>query len=252
MRRFGPAHDEIARDTRMNRASDAPLAVITGANRGLGLGTAKALAELGYRLFLVCRGQAAAVGLAKEVDAEVFIADVTDGEAIAAMAAHLGSSYGRVDVLVNNAAIAPDFARSFAEDELEDEVKAVRDTLETNVVGAYRVTRALMPLLAKSAAPRIVNVSSNMGRLEVMRGGSPGYRSSKAALNALTKVWAAELAGTPAKVNSVTPGWVRTDMGGPNADRSVGEGAAGIVWAATLPDDGPTGGFFMDGERIGW
>ncbi len=238
----------------MSRSLDTPLAVVTGANRGLGLGVAKALAARPFRLFLVCRGREAAARLGRDVDAEVFVADVTDAAAVAAMAAHLGATRGRVDVLVNNAAIAPDLHGPAPGSDVESEVDAVRRTLETNVVGTYRVTRALWPLLSRSPAARVVNVSSGIGRLGVMGAGSPGYRASKTALNALTRVWAAQAQaeGVPIKVNSVTPGWVRTDMGGPDAERSLDEGVAGIVWAATLPDDGPSGGFFMDGEEIGW
>ncbi len=231
-----------------------PLAVVTGANRGLGLGVAKALSERDHRLFLVCRGQAAAVGLAVSAEAEVFVADVNDAEAVDSMARHLESSYGMVDVLINNAGIAPELADpSLESGSLEDHISAVRQTMETNVLGAYRVAKALLPLLRRSPAPRIVNVSSNMGQLSSMGAGAPGYRMSKTALNALTGILAVELSDAAnAKVNSVTPGWVRTDMGGDHADRSVEEGVAGIVWAATLPCDGPTGGFFMDGKRRSW
>jgi NAD(P)-dependent dehydrogenase (short-subunit alcohol dehydrogenase family) len=114
------------------------------------------------------------------------------------------------------------------------------------------MTQALLPLLKKSPAARIVNISSGMGGIKEMDGGWPGYRLSKAALNALTKVTAAETQDSNIKVNSVCPGWVRTDMGGPNATRSVEEAIPGILWAAELDDDGPTGGFFRDGQAIEW
>ena len=238
----------------MTPPSDFPLAVITGANRGLGLGVARALAARGHRLFLVCRGQAAAAELARELSAEVFIADVDEPAAVAAMAGRLAEAYGRVDVLVNNAGIDPDREKRWSDipGGPEAEIDLIRRTWETNFLGAYRVTRSLMPLLRKSSAPRVVNVSSNKGRMHAMAADSVGYRTSKAALNALTGIWADELKDVPAKVHSVTPGWVRTDMGGPDAPRSVEEGVEGIVWACTLPADGPTGGFFFDGKPVDW
>jgi len=238
----------------MSAPTQAPLAVVTGANRGLGLGVARALSERSYRLFLTCRGQAASVDLARSLEAEVFVADVNNPKDVAAMAQRLEDAYGQVDVLVNNAAVAPDLNKRWSDVEggVEGEIGLIRDTLETNVLGAYRVTRALMPLIRRSAAPRIVNVSSRKGCMGLMAADSTGYRASKAALNALTLILADELAGTPAKVNAVTPGWVRTDMGGSGADRSVEEAVGGIVWAATLPAGGPTGGFFADSEPIDW
>jgi NAD(P)-dependent dehydrogenase (short-subunit alcohol dehydrogenase family) len=134
--------------------------------------------------------------------------------------------------------VAPDFDK-------------IQRTLETNFFGAYRLTIALLPLLRASEHPRIVNVSSGMGGVAVMGGWSPGYRVSKASLNAVTRILATELAGDGFKVNSACPGFVKTDMGGPmGAQKPVEDGASGIVWLATLPDDGPTGGFFRDGAPV--
>ena len=245
---------DIRKSLGMSAVSDRPLAVVTGANRGIGLGVVQALELRDIRLFLVCRSQKVTVRLAQEFQAEVFIADVTSAEDVEAMAARLEDVYGRVDILVNNAAIAPDLGTQSrnVSGGMEGEIDLVRRTMETNFIGAYRVGRVLMPLLRRSSSPRIVNVSSNLGRLQTMGAGSVGYRASKAALNALTRIWAAELSDTPAKVNSVSPGWVRTDMGGKQADRSVEEGAASVVWACMLPDDGPTGGFYFDGEHMEW
>ena len=126
----------------------------------------------------------------------------------------------------------------------------VRRTFETNTLGPLMVSQALIPLMQGSG--RVVNVSSGMGQLAEMNGGYPGYRLSKAALNALTRILADELKGTGVKVNSVCPGWVRTDMGGADAPRTPKQGAETIVWLATLPDDGPTGGFFRDKQPIPW
>ena len=128
----------------------------------------------------------------------------------------------------------------------------LRRALETNTLGPYQLMQKFAPMMKKAGYGRIVNLSSGMGQLEEMNGGYPGYRISKTALNALTRIFAEELLNTGVLVNSVCPGWVKTEMGGPNADRDVEEGADTIVWLATLPDDGPTGGFFRDREPIDW
>jgi len=126
----------------------------------------------------------------------------------------------------------------------------IRTSLETNTFGALRVSQTLVPLM--KGRGRVVNISSGMGQLSEMNGGWPGYRLSKTALNAITRILADELKDTQVKVNSICPGWVKTDMGGANAERSVEQGAETIVWAATLPDDGPSGGFFRDKQAIAW
>jgi NAD(P)-dependent dehydrogenase (short-subunit alcohol dehydrogenase family) len=169
--------------------------------------------------------------------------DVADADSVRAAAAGLD----RLDVLVNNAAILYDTWQRGVDADLEQ----VREAFDTNLLGAWRVTQAVLPLLRRSRAGRIVNVSSGAGALTDMGGGTPAYRTSKAALNALTRVLAAELRADTILVNAVCPGWVATDMGG-SGGRPVADGAAGIVWAATLPDDGPTGGFFRDGHAIDW
>jgi NAD(P)-dependent dehydrogenase (short-subunit alcohol dehydrogenase family) len=167
--------------------------------------------------------------------------DVTDQLTIAA----LRRSLDELDVLVNNAAIHYDTWQRV----LTADLDVVREALETNTLGAWRTAMAFAPLLAASPAGRLVNVSSGGGALTGMRDGAPAYSVSKAALNALTLMLADALPGV--LVNAVCPGWVATDMGGPGG-RPVAEGAAGIVWAATLPDGGPTGGFFRDGRPIAW
>jgi NAD(P)-dependent dehydrogenase (short-subunit alcohol dehydrogenase family) len=171
------------------------------------------------------------------------VLDVADSESVRAAAAGLH----RLDVLVNNAAILYDTWQRATDADLDQ----VREAFETNLLGAWRVTQAVLPLLRASPAGRIVNVSSGAGALTDMGGGTPAYRTSKAALNALTRVLAAELRRDGILVNAVCPGWVATDMGGAGG-RPVADGAAGIVWAATLPDDGPTSGFFRDGRPVDW
>jgi NAD(P)-dependent dehydrogenase (short-subunit alcohol dehydrogenase family) len=159
----------------------------------------------------------------------------------------VAKDYGRIDVLVNNAGIHYD------DDEtaITADWRIIREAFETNFFGAWRMAQAIAPTMRAARRGRIVNVSSQSGSLTTMRGGTPAYSTSKAALNALTRVLAGDLAGTGILVNAVCPGGVVTDMGG-TGGRPVSEGAAGIVWAATLPDDGPTGGFFRDGKPLAW
>jgi len=169
--------------------------------------------------------------------------DVSDPESVRAAAAGLD----RLDALVNNAAILYDTWQRGVDADLDQ----VREALDTNLLGAWRVTQATLALLRRSPAGRIVNVSSGAGSLNDMGGGTPAYRTSKAALNALTRILASELRGDRILVNAICPGWVATDMGGAGG-RPVRDGAAGIVWAVELPDDGPTGGFFRDGRPVAW
>jgi NAD(P)-dependent dehydrogenase (short-subunit alcohol dehydrogenase family) len=172
--------------------------------------------------------------------------DVADPQSVERLAERVRSEPGRLDALVNNAGVMGEEATNAAAAPLED----AHRTMETNLFGAWRLTQALLPLLRESPSPRIVNVSSGAGQLSDMNGGYPGYRVSKTALNALTRVLSNEEPGI--RVNSMCPGWVRTDMGGAGAPRSVEEGADTAVWLATLPDDGPTGGFFRNREPIPW
>ena len=252
-------------------------ALVTGGNRGLGLETCRQLQREGFRVILTARDQADGEASAKAIGAEFRPLDVTDAGSIAALAAGLGRDGVTVDVLVNNAAVALDGFNA----------EVARKTIDANVYGPLRVTDAVLPRMPDGGT--IVMVSSGVGELSgmppglraqfasphlsrdgvlelvesfvdaVARGryreaGWPGsaYRVSKVALNALTRILAKELAPRSIKVNSVCPGWVRTRMGGSSATRDVGAGAKSIVWAATLPADGPTGGFFRDGRKIAW
>jgi NAD(P)-dependent dehydrogenase (short-subunit alcohol dehydrogenase family) len=232
------------------------VAIVTGAYRGLGLETCRQLAAKGYAVVLTARrekeGRAAAEVLRREgLEVSFHLLDVKDEESIAGLVSFILDTFGRLDVLVNNAGIFPDPTPGSGRDSVFDaRLQTVRRGLETNTIGPLRLCQALIPLM--QGRGRVVNVSSGMGQLSEMNGCCPGYRLSKTALNAVTRIFADELRDTGIKVNSVCPGWVRTDMGGPDATRSVEEGAAGIVWAATLPDDGPSGGFFRDGEPIPW
>jgi NAD(P)-dependent dehydrogenase (short-subunit alcohol dehydrogenase family) len=232
------------------------VAVVTGAYRGLGLETARQLAAAGYRVVLTARrdaeGRAAAEKLAAGgADVRFARLDVTAAESIRELRDQLKRDFGRIDVLVNNAGIFPDPGPGSPGSSIFDaDLDTIRSGFETNTLGALRLCQELVPLMAGRGC--VVNVSSGMGQLSDMNGCCPGYRLSKTALNAVTRIFADELQGTDIKVNSVCPGWVRTDMGGPNATLSLEDGARGIVWAAMLPADGPTGGFFRHGEPIPW
>lgn len=229
------------------------ICLVTGANRGIGLETVRQLALLGHTVILTSRNPE--TGLRQKehlctegLDVRFVRMDVTDQRSIQEAKDHIESEFGRLDILVNNAAINYDEWNTPGKADMDE----VWQTLESNLIGPWMVTQAFLPLLRMGRAARIVNVSSQSGSLHSMGGGTPAYSVSKAALNALTVKFAAELKPEGILVNAACPGWVRTDMGGPSAPRSVEAGAASIVWAATLPDDGPSGGFFRDGKPLPW
>jgi len=236
------------------------IAVVTGANRGLGLETSKRLIELNYIVIMCARDFAKIQTITQTIDstgntAVPFQLDVTDDVAIEKLAQHIEQTYGHLDVLVNNAGIlleTQDAWDSPTSSIFYVPIDWAQKTFDVNTLGALRMIQALAPMLKKSLHGRIVNVSSSMGQLSEMSGHSVAYRLSKAALNALTIIAAAEFEDTPVKVNSICPGWVKTDMGGPTATRSVAAGARVIIWAATLDDSGPTGGFFKDEKPMPW
>jgi NAD(P)-dependent dehydrogenase (short-subunit alcohol dehydrogenase family) len=246
--------------TMLNGKNTKPVAVVTGANRGLGLETARQLAKRDIRVIIASRNagkgeMALEKLLAEGLDVVCQPLDVTSESSVAELGAFIHSRCGRVDILVNNAGVFLD--THGAEDAggasvFATSLETLTATLKTNLYGPLLLAQELVPLMKQNHYGRIVNVSSGMGQLSEMEGKSPAYRISKTALNALTRILAAETRGHNILVNSVCPGWVRTDMGGPNAERTVEQGAAGIVWAATLPDDGPNGGFFRDGQPIPW
>ena len=223
--------------------------LVTGANRGIGQEVAVQLAALGHHVLLGSRTPENATATAEQIQAAggratIVQLDLADPASITA-AARAVDDVGELDVLVNNAAIMYDTWQTAIAADLD----SVREALDTNLFGTWLLTIALAPQIEQSAHGRIVNVSSGAGALADMGGHLPAYRISKVSLSALTRMWASELPGT--LVNAVCPGWVATDMGGAGG-RPVSEGAAGIVWAATLPDDGPTGGFFRDRQPIAW
>jgi NAD(P)-dependent dehydrogenase (short-subunit alcohol dehydrogenase family) len=220
-------------------------ALVTGANRGIGLEVCRQLGARGWRVFLGARdydkGDAAARRLGGDVSPVAL--DVDDPDAPSRLAAAIGP----VDVLINNAGVHYDTWESA----LKADWRIVREAFETNLFGAWRMAQAFAPEMRARNWGRIVNVSSGAGSLESMGAGTPAYATSKAALNALTRVLAGELAGSGVLVNAVCPGWVATDMGG-TGGRPIAEGAASVLMGVDLSDDGPTGGFFCDGRAVAW
>jgi NAD(P)-dependent dehydrogenase (short-subunit alcohol dehydrogenase family) len=234
-------------------ANGSRVAIVTGANRGLGLETSRQLLEQGVLVVLAGRDRAALDEAASRLGADDQRAmtvrmDVADAATITRARRDVLQRFGRVDILVNNAAVL------VAEDGdvLEITSDDYRQTFDTNVFGVIEVCRAFVPDMARAGYGRVVNVSSGAGQLAAMTTYAPAYSMSKAALNAFTRLLAHTYRDAGVLVNAVDPGWVRTDMGGPSAPRSPQEGADSIVWAATLSDDGPTGGFFRDRRQITW
>ena len=227
------------------------VALITGAIKGIGFAAAHELARQGFHVLVAARdterGEAAAQKIkADGFDADFLTLDATDPDSIQAAAREIGEEFGGLDVLINNAAINLDEGRSI----LDISADEFRQTFETNVWGPLQVLQAFWPLLQKSESPRVINVSSGLGRLFDMEHDMPAYSTSKTALNALTRQFAG-LGEGKVSVNSINPGWVQTDMGGPNAHRTPEQGAAIIVKLATM-EEPPTGQFLQDSGEIGW
>lgn len=230
------------------------IAVVTGANRGIGREICHQLALRGLIVVLTSRSAAKgrnAVGSLRNDGLEVdyHVLDVTSPVSIKALATYIAERHGRLDVLVNNAGVLLDPRGSRVLDAKPD---TFRDTLETNFFGPLQLCQALVPMMMNNKYGRIVNLSSGLGQLSDMGAGTPAYRVSKTAVNVLTRTLAAELRGTGILVNSMCPGWVKTDMGGAAAPRTVEQAADTAVWLATLPDNGPSGGFFRDRKPIPW
>jgi NAD(P)-dependent dehydrogenase (short-subunit alcohol dehydrogenase family) len=228
-------------------ADDGRVVVVTGGNRGLGREIARQCAERGDTVVLGSRNLDAGRLAAREIGAVPMALDVTDPDGLAAAAKEVDRAVGRVDVLVNNAAVHYDTDQTAVDVDLA----VVREAIETNVLGAWQTTLAFLPLLRRSAHPRVVMVSSEGGSLASMGGGTPAYSVSKAALNALTRVLAGDLRRDGVLVNAVCPGWTATDMGGAGG-RPVAEGARSVLWAVDLLDGGPTGTFTRDGHPLRW
>jgi NAD(P)-dependent dehydrogenase (short-subunit alcohol dehydrogenase family) len=226
---------------------EQPVALVSGASRGIGREIARQLAADHDYLVLAGARDPDAAGDPDHESIRWVALDVADQASVDRLGEEITADPGRLDALVNNAGIygGPEGAADY-------DLDKAHEVLETNLFGAWRLTQAMLPLLRASGQGRIANVSSGAGQLSDMDGGRAAYRISKSALNALTRVLAADEGGEGLLVNSMCPGWVRTDMGTDAAPRSVEEGADTAVWLATLPDDGPNGGFYRDREPIPW
>jgi NAD(P)-dependent dehydrogenase (short-subunit alcohol dehydrogenase family) len=230
------------------------IAVVTGANRGLGYEIARQLARAEVFVVIGARdpvkGEEAAARLAAEgAGIASFALDVNDTRSVRRFVEHVEKAHGTPSILVNNAGVYPESTDATV---LDTPTSVWRETFETNLFGAVRMCREIVPRMRKLRYGRVVNVSSGLGQLQRMAAGSPAYRVSKSALNALTCTLAAEVAGTGILVNSMSPGWVKTDMGGRQAPRSVEQGADTAVWLCLLPSSGPSGQFFRDRKPIPW
>ncbi|TGK81341.1 SDR family oxidoreductase [Leptospira noumeaensis] len=227
------------------------IALVTGANRGIGKQVSIDLAKQGIYVLIGARNPNEAEDTLAAVTAvgkgEILSLDVSKEQSISEACDTVTGSFGRLDILVNNAGIFAD-PGSFFDTTSED----LHRTLLVNLYGPLRMIQTFLPMMIQNDFGRIVNVSSGMGQLSEMGGGYPAYRISKTAINSLTALSSVEAVGKNIKINSVCPGWVKTDMGGANATRPVEKGAETIVWAATLPDSGPTGKFFRDKKEISW
>jgi NAD(P)-dependent dehydrogenase (short-subunit alcohol dehydrogenase family) len=229
------------------------LAVVTGGNKGIGLEICRQLAQLDIQVILTARnkgrGESAVQQLAAEGLAVSFYQlDVTEQNSVRRLVKYLADNHGRLDILINNAAILIDRGLTVT----EMDIAIVRQTMETNFYGPLRLCQMLVPLMARNHYGRIVNLSSTQGSLHHMSGTRLAYKTSKTAINVLTRVLGAEVHSSNILVNSVDPGWVKTDMGGSHAPRSLEHGAETAVWLATLPDDGPSGQFFRDKRPYDW
>src|SRR3954471_19284974 len=246
----GLLHYSLLQDARM---AERRAALVTGGNRGIGLEACRQLAQLDVRVILGARDAAKGAAAAAELKAaglqvESRSLDVASAQSIRECMSWVRNEIGRLDVLVNNAGIMLEDA----DDDPLEELEIVRDTMQTNVYGPLLLSRLAIPIMKSRRYGRIVNLSSSMGSLSEMGAGYVAYRLSKAGINVVTRVLAAESEGMGILVNSVDPGWVQTAMGGRGASRTVQKGAESVVWLATLPESGPSGGFFRDRKAIPW
>lgn len=223
------------------------VAIVTGANRGMGRAVSEKLAEKNYHVIMVGKNKESLekevqVLTSKQLSVEAYAVDMQDEEGLQNFCKFVAEKIGNVDVLINNAGIYLQ----------EDNLDVFKKTLAVNTTAPYILMKGLIPLMQKNGFGRVVNVSSGLGSFAGCSLSCPAYCTSKAALNMLTKLFSQAVVSQDIKVNSICPGWVKTDMGGENAPRTVEQGIAGMIWAATLGSEGPSGGFFRDGVAIDW
>ncbi len=220
-------------------------ALVTGANKGIGLETCRQLKALGFRVFLTARNIEAGEKAAASIGAEFIPLDVRSEKSILAAAATLAQKTNHLDALVNNAGV-------YSTEGMEFDTEVIRESFEVNALGPLLLTRALVPLLEKSENPQVVNVSTGMAQTIDRREGAIGYRIAKTALNAITRITSNELYDQNIRVNAVCPGWVKTDIGGPKAPRTAEKGAETIVWLASGGAGDATSKFYRDQKVIDW
>ena len=233
------------------------IAIVTGANRGLGLATSEALVQRGFKVIMAMRNPAKAqkdLNALKMKGADIvpMKLDLSQEKSINDFVENIKKEYGFVDVLINNAGVLIDSEDGGNSNIFKTKASTIQKTFTTNAMGPFLLTQKIFPLMKQEGYGRIVNVSSGMAQLSEAQRASAAYRISKTALNMVTRLFASEVDDADICVNAISPGWVRTDMGGPHADRSVEQGIKGILWAATLPKGGPNGTFTRDGEVIPW
>ena len=231
------------------------VALVSGGNRGLGLETCRQLAARDFLVYLGSRNIDAGIEAAKQIgreNVEAVKLDVNSQASIDALAQHIEYGPGHLDVLINNAGIMIDGHDGGPASICDADIDVIEKSLQTNTLGPIRLIRAMLPLMERVNDARIVNISSGMGQLADMGGRHPGYRISKTALNAVTRIFAAELDPNKFRINAVCPGWVRTDMGGAEAELSVEEGVDTAVWLVTSPDLRDSGGYYRKRKPIDW
>ncbi len=229
------------------------VAIVTGANRGIGYELARQLAAAGTLVIATARTEQPACETAAKLRAEgadvrPATLDLTDQDSIDGLVADSITQHSRIDVLVNNAAIAIDARMPAAQPDLD----TAHRTIETNLIGTWRMCAAVIPHMRAAGYGRILNLTTHMAILSEMKAGSPSYRISKTGINALTRILADELAGTGILINAASPGRVQTRIGPAHADRSPAEAASELLWLTALPPSGPTGGVFYQGASLPW
>jgi len=235
--------------------TEKKIAVVTGANKGIGLEICRQLLSKGFHVVLTARNEnkgRAACGQLNSSDVEFYPLDVTSQSGVDALSAFLYDKYQRCDVLVNNAGIFPDVREDSWPGILDADIATIKSGMETNAYGVLRMCQVIIPLMQTNGYGRIVNLSSGMGQLSEMNGCCPGYRISKTSVNVITRIIADELSDSNILINSMCPGWVKTDMGGDGATRELAEGADTAIWLATLPDHSTSGLFYRDRKQIDW
>ncbi len=233
--------------------TEKKLAAVTGGNRGIGFQICRDLAKEGFKVILT--GRAAKKGLDateklkdEDLDVKFYHLDIIDSDSIENFYQAIVKDYGKLDVLINNAAILPEPISSGLSAGLQE----IKETMETNVYGAIVLCQKIIPLMIKNNYGRIVNFSSGLGQLKEMGGGYFAYRVSKTALHAVTKIFASETSGYDIQINCVDPGWVKTDMGGSGATSTPEEGADTAVWLSSRPKGEPSGKFYKNRKIIDW